>query len=330
MLQRILVVFFLIAGKGLLAQQATLEIQGTAPHLFLLHSVQPKESLYSLSRTYNVAPKALALYNNLRIETGLDIGQNIKIPLDKNNFVQSEKISGMGLIPVYHTVTEKETLYRLGLNYNKVSLANIKQWNHLSSDGISAGTSLIVGYLKVDKSQSSLAQNNVEPILKKVTPPAEVPHTEKVETPKTEVAKKPEISSEKSVVQEEKAVKPVEEKVATNKAPSHSTIDFKGGFFKKIFDEQSGDKASDAGTGGIFKSTSGWQDGKYYCFNNNATPGTIIKINNPATNKSIYAKVLDSNPELKQNEGLLVIISNAAAEELGVSENFNCEISFIK
>ena len=329
MFQRLIGILFLFVANSLFAQQSTLEIKGTAPQFFLSHAVQPKESLYSLGRMYNVPPKTLASYNNLRIETGLDIGQDIKIPLDKNNFVQAEKVGGDGFIPVYHIVTEKETLYRIGLNYNKVSLTSIKLWNHLTSDAISAGTPLIVGFLKVDKSQSVLAKNNPAPVIQAVAPPT-ARQPEKTPEIKPAVIVKTEVAPEKIVVKEEKIVKPVEEKVVANNQPAHSSINFNGGAFKKIYDQQSGDKTSSTGAGGTFKSTSGWQDGKYYCFNNDAAPGTVIKINNPASNKSVYAKVLDAIPEIKQNSGMMVIISNAAAEELGATENFNCEVSFTK
>ena len=70
---------------------------------------------------------------------------------------------------------------------------------------------------------------------------------------------------------------------------------------------------------------------KYYCFNNNAVAGTVVKITNIATGKSVYAKVLDVIPDIKQNEGLSVILSNAAANELGAGENnFSCILSFGK
>ena len=86
-----------------------------------------------------------------------------------------------------------------------------------------------------------------------------------------------------------------------------------------------------SGSAGVFKSTSGWQDGKYYCFNNDAAPGTVLKVTNNATGKSVYAKVLDAIPDIKQNSGLSVVLSNAAAEELGTGENkFDCVLSYVK
>jgi hypothetical protein len=45
----------------------------------------------------------------------------------------------------------------------------------------------------------------------------------------------------------------------------------------------------------------------------------------------VYAKVLDAIPDIKQNSGLAIVISNAAAEELGAGENkFDCVVSYAK
>ena len=88
---------------------------------------------------------------------------------------------------------------------------------------------------------------------------------------------------------------------------------------------------NETGTGGIFKSTSGWEDGKYYCLHNTAAAGTILKITNKATGKSVYAKVLDLIPDIKQNESLIIRISNAAANALGTTQDkLECTINYSK
>ena len=88
---------------------------------------------------------------------------------------------------------------------------------------------------------------------------------------------------------------------------------------------------NEAGSGAVFKSNSGWQDGKYYCLHNTAAPGTIIKVTANSTGKTIYAKVLDVIPDIKQNSGLIIRISNAAAQELGIGEaKFDCSLSYSK
>ena len=83
------------------------------------------------------------------------------------------------------------------------------------------------------------------------------------------------------------------------------------------------------GTASTFKSTSGWDDGRYYCLSNAAPSGSIIKVLNAVNQKFVYAKVLDVIPDLKQNEGVNIVLSKAAAEQLSVStEKFDVEMSY--
>lgn len=127
----------------------------------------------------------------------------------------------------------------------------------------------------------------------------------------------------------EESVKKIAPPPANNNAAN-----FNGGVFKTDYAEQakSNHIITESGNGGIFKSTSGWQDGKYYCLHNMATPGTIVKITNNANGKSIYAKVLDIMPDIKQNNGLIICVSNAAADVLGVTENskLDCTLNYSK
>jgi hypothetical protein len=101
---------------------------------------------------------------------------------------------------------------------------------------------------------------------------------------------------------------------------------FNGGRFKVDFSD--GGK-SVAGQAGIFKSTSGWQDGKYYALINNVAVGTIVKITDQSTGKSVYAKVLGQLPDMKESAGLTVRLSNAAAAELGEGDGrFGVGVSY--
>lgn len=328
--------FTISANNFLFAQQSNLEIKGVGPNLYLEHIVTPKETLYSVARLYNSSPRELAAYNHLSIQSGLQVGQNLKVPLDKNNFTQSGiKAKNEALIPIYHTITSGETLYRLGVNYNKVPLPTLKKWNHLSSDEVTVGVPMVIGYLKVDQSQSSLAQHSA-------TPPTQV--AEAPSKPEAPMVKTPEVVAESTPVvnnpEPSKTEKPVttatpanEPAITAANVHTASNNNFSGGYFKNLYDQQTGSKTpvNNNGNAGVFKSTSGWQDGKYYCFNNDAAPGAILKITYNVTGKSVYAKVLDAIPDIKQNEGLSIVISNAAADGLGAGENkFDCTISYAK
>lgn len=320
--------FIAIITSSSLFAQSGLEIKGISPDLYLNHTVAPKESIYSVSRLYNVAPKDLAAYNHLQMESGLSVGQEMKIPLDKNNFSQSDAKSGAdALVPVYHTVGPKETLYRLFVNYNKVPITSLQKWNNLQSDALSEGSQMIVGYLKVDKSQSALATQSAN--AGQVASASVQP--EKKSEPAVE---KPAVVQAPEPVKKEATTAPAKESVIEKAVNTKSTVNFSGGYFKKVYDQQILTKTplDNSGSGGTFKSTSGWQDGKYYCFYNNAAPGSVLKVTDNASGKSVYAKVLDVIPDIRQNSGLSVVLSNAAAEELGAgSENkFDCVVSYVK
>ena len=101
---------------------------------------------------------------------------------------------------------------------------------------------------------------------------------------------------------------------------------FNGGFFRSHFDE-SGKSAN--GVSGIFKSTSGWNDGKYYALMNNVPVGTIVKVTFPSTSKTVYAKVLGQLPDMRESAGLTIRISDAAASELGAGNTkFTVDVKY--
>ena len=338
-----LVILFFCLPILSLAQNTPLIIEGVSPGFYITHTVQPKENYYSIGRMYNISPKLIAPFNNLQLEKGLSLNQIIKVPLDDGNFLQSGNAANdEALVPVYHTIKDKEGLYRIGVNYNKLPLESLKKWNNIKGESAPNGTSLIVGYLKVKKELSSLATSaKIKPFdkgkdieISKKDVPVVIASSE----PAVAIKKiLPAPVKEKEVVAEPvKKVTPVAVKAA-EALPQPTATDvayknFNGGYFKGLYNKQlKNDLLSENGSAAVFKSNSGWQDGKYYCLHNSASAGTIIKITSTATGKFIYAKVLDVIPDLKQNNSLLIRISNAAAHELGVGEEkFDCTLSYSK
>jgi hypothetical protein len=70
------------------------------------------------------------------------------------------------------------------------------------------------------------------------------------------------------------------------------------------------------GTAAIFKSLSGWDDGKFYILTNQMPIGTIVRITTPEL-KSICAKVINSLPDV--GGAVQYRLSDAAATILGIS-----------
>ena len=139
----------------------------------------------------------------------------------------------------------------------------------------------------------------------------------------TEQAEKPvEKPIEKPVEKiEEKPVIKIEEKpvIITEEKP----MPVGQGYFKSSFDQQvktTPAVKNETVTSGIFKTISGWQDSKYYLLMDGVQPGAIVRIINPDNNKMVYAKVLGEMSGIRQNEGLNIRISNAAASALQIQE----------
>lgn len=343
----------LLAITVLQLQAQQLMVQQEAGKLYVPHTVQPKENWYSVGRMFNLSPSVIASFNGLKMDKGLSIGQKIKIPLNAQNLAQGgQPAADEAFIPVYHTVKEKEGLYRIGQTFNKVSVDQLKAFNKMKTDDVVIGSNLVVGYLKVKKELSPLAGAAVLPpatVASKptteapkatTTPPAT---TKPANTPPV-VTNEPEKKEPVAKPIEEKpapVTKPVEEKPAPvtkpvedkpvapppttvrNDAPSTE------GAFAAVFKDQAKANNQTTGLAGIFKSTSGWKDGKYYVLMNKVTPGTIVKITSVSTNRVVYAKVLGEIPPGKENDGLLIRISNAASAQLQVAEGAKFDVSLV-
>lgn len=317
----------LLITTGLAAQTSDLTIHSENGKLYLNHTVEAKENWYSIGRLYNISPREIAPLNGLTLNSGLEIGQQLKIPLTKTNFAQlGVAPADEVFVPLYHTVEQKEGLFRIGQHFNKVPAANLKKWNNLSAESISVGQQLVVGFLKVKKNQSALAANGIRRIGDPIKTAPPLVKTEATEPPATTEPSKPAAVSASTAPPQQNAAD-----INTAKASPEGS-----GFFKNLYKQQALSNSafrSEMGSASIFKSTSGWQDAKYYVLMNNISPGTIVRITNPVNSRIIFAKVLGELPPGKENDGLLIRISNAAAAELKINEKdskFPTEVSYAK
>jgi LysM repeat protein len=303
-------IFFLSCA---LAQKSNLMVKSSDKGLYLEHKVVSKESFFSVGRLYNVHPKSIASYNKLDINKGLQIDQKLRIPLTDTNFTQQ----GNSGTPLYYKTDDKEGLVKVSKANNNVLLTKLRTWNNLSTDEVKEGTKLVIGFLK-SKEMLSVTLNN--PDIHQESPGKPEIKPGIIET-KPEIIQAVVKTEEKPVVVEEKPIVKTETKpvVKLEEKPAGSDQ----GYFKSHFEQQVKQTplSKDATvTAGIFKTTSGWQDTKYYLLIDAVQPGMIVKIINPTNNKAVYAKVLGGMSGIRQNEGLNIRISNAAASVLDITE----------
>ena len=320
----VLVTLFLLTSS--FSQSANLIINSGPKGLYLTHTVAAKEGLFPLGRMYNVHPRHIANFNGIDFNKGLAIGQQINIPLSDTNFKQTVNKG----VPVYYKATEKESIANISVK-NKVQTSTLRGWNNLSVDNVSAGTKLIVGFLITNEMQDKVVT---------ITPKTLVAEESVSDVKKADAQKKqtePEVVKEADIKKEEpKKVEPEEKKIDPPVVKEESkkteplivkqpeTINNDGtGYFKNSFYQQvktSPITKDQTVTSSIFKTISGWQDGKYYLLINGVEPGTIVKITNPSNSKTIFAKVLYAMDKIRVNQGVDMRISDAAASTLAVSE----------
>ncbi len=90
------------------------------------------------------------------------------------------------------------------------------------------------------------------------------------------------------------------------------------GVFESEFAPDPSRITTKTGKAASFKTESGWKDGRFYLLNSQLQTGVVVKVTNPGTGKSIYAKVVGPLPKIKQNNKLDWRLSSAAAASLGV------------
>jgi|SRR5450432_3116479 len=349
MKNRIVFFFCIILFVPVLYSQNThLTIEGSNSKFYLIHSVIAKENWYSIGRLYNLPPHDIANYNNLPFDKALEIAQQIQIPLTNSNFDQKQiKITGITFIPIYHVVQDKEWMYRISSIYNDVPVTSLEKWNKLKSDQVKHGMELIIGYLKVKSDLSPLALESVSSqavvtssdATKKTSDPAIQSATKQTTTtPVVQTGTKPAViaagtpadqasvkSTGTGIVNTTTTPVTVPLNSSTEHVNNYAVTHSNGGFFSN---EYSGGGKSNSGQAGTFKSTSGWTDGKYYALMNAVAVGTIIRVSGN-NGKTIYAKVLGQLPDMKESNGLIVRISNAASAEMGLGEGkFPVEIKY--
>lgn len=311
------ILFCLLFSSSLIAQTDLLVVKSAGDKLFIEHQVSPKENWYSIGRKYEISPREIAPFNGLSMEKGLAIGQILKIPLIASNFNQ-ETPTKIG-VPVVHLIAQKEGLFRVSNDFG-VSIDQLKKWNSLNSDQVKSGSYLIIGFLKANSTpKMEVTQPSVVASVR-IEQPVKVEVQPEQKKQVVVAAPKVENKPDENKVSELPAVAPEQ---APKKTKNNVAVSTGIGYFSGLFNEQSKEGSVQNLEGfiyGVFKSTSGWEDAKYYVLLNEVVPGTIVKISLKGADKSAFAKVLGSVPVGKESDGMSMRMSNATASALGLTD----------
>jgi LysM repeat protein len=105
------------------------------------HIVGPKETLYGISKQYNVTVDNLQNANLEILSNGLQIGQELRIPENISNIPKTEVTSSSKSI---HQVVAKESLFSIALEYN-VSVQDLENLNQdVLQNGLQIGQTIVI------------------------------------------------------------------------------------------------------------------------------------------------------------------------------------------
>lgn len=110
------------------------------------HLVQPKESLFSIARLYNVSVEDLDKSNTTLLKNGLQIGQEITIPNKKKTL--DGRVRVINAETVFYVVKPKETKYSIAKQFG-ITVEQLESQNPEIVNGLVEGNKLAINTKEV-------------------------------------------------------------------------------------------------------------------------------------------------------------------------------------
>jgi LysM repeat protein len=264
------------------------------------HIVKSSETLFSISRNYNVQVEDIKRWNKLT-DNSISVGQELIIAGSgtTSTFVPSSVVDAGNRKT--HTVAESQTLFAISRMYG-VSTDQILEWNSLTSSNLNIGQVLLVSapgtsVTEVAKNSSMLPAAETAVSNPKLTS----------QTPNKEVANKVDKPAPAVVV-------------------PMANEDQQNNDLERI--EAPAEKVIQKGLAEVIADTENTK--KYLAMHRDAPIGTIMQVKNEMNNQTVFVRVVGRIQPTGDNGKIILMISKKAFDRLGAVDNrFPVEISFI-
>jgi len=265
-------------------------IENLSGKKIILHKIEPKETYYSLSRKYNIPPKKIMDFNN---NISLSIGSVIKIPTEQDFSTTKPPVvfgnkSNSGR-------TTQEPASKTGNKRESTHVVQAKETLY----GIASKYNMRVDDLKL---LNNLTGNNLS-----------VGQTLKVLVNES-VSLKPEVVTNSQGKPEiVRNTPPVQE--TPNRIRYIDSTD--SGENINIQRNRYGITEKNEKGVAVYINDENLGNTKSYALHSVAPVGTIVKITNPMTNRSVFAKVVGKYTENETTKDVIIVINKAVADALG-------------
>ena len=269
----------------------------------ILHKLEPKDNYYSIGRRYNIKPTLIIQFNP---NASLRVGNVIKVPTELP-FVSATPQAAVqtSTTPVAgsteYKVSAGETLYAISKRFS-VKVEDIISQNNLKSNNLVPGQILQI---------------------KTSAPAVSAPV---VTTTSTTTAATPVVTNTTPAT--------LQQTNTTPPAPRDSTM-------VAATDTAAAERRLPANRYGITERNEkgvatymddagmGLDPNKKLVLHRSAPVGTVLKITNPMTNRTTFAKVVGSFTENESTKDVVVVLTKSAADALGaLDKRFHVNISY--
>ena len=226
------------------------------------HIVAKGETLYSISRIYDISVVQIMEWNDL-LSSDLEIDQVLKIGGESPPQKIDYELDDMKI----HVVQAGEGLYALARNFD-VTVDELVEWNELESSALNLGQEIIVG--KIGEEVRTVE----EPVV-----------------------------TEESVIVEDTAV-------------AVSTV-----FVPKV-------KESENGIAAIIE---GEEEKTYLALHREIPIGSLVAVRNEMNDQVVFVRIVGKLPDTGMNDKIIIRLSKGAVEQLhAIDPKFRVEISYLK
>lgn len=247
-----------------------------------IHKVAPKETLFSISKLYDVSVEDIKAWNNLK-DNSLSNGQSLIIKKKSTVSSETTKLPETKSLKSVHTVAPKESMYSIARLYG-ITVQQLKEWNGIDGSELKIGQTLFVAQPMTNKAEVKTDQNRVTEIKEPTDP----------------------------VKQE---VKPTQTQKETTITISEKVI--------------GSDEVKEGGLAELIEGTEG--NRKYLALHRTAKVGTILKVRNELNNREVFVRVAGPLPNTGVNTNVVIKISKSAYDRLGaIDQRFRVEVTYYK
>ena len=269
--------------------------QGADSRWYAQYSIKGERNVFDVAKKFGLPPASLADANHLSYTDRLESGNRLRIPLNLANWYNYTPPAASAVKPIYLRATRRWNMDDLSKQLG-VTQRLLEEWNGAIPDAVEKGTVVKVGWISV----GGVVVNGNEP-----DPRASGEQT----------------SSSPSITWPDTAI------VIEMPAPAPVLPPMQQAFL----DQTAGGTmvTTEKGPVAFFPARGGTIKGVHYAFHNTAARGSVIRVHNPGTGRTVYVKVLGPLPGTKQYAGAILGVSIAAKEELGVRGDARawCEVS---